>query len=459
MGYRRILAVFAALTVMGTVFSCSKEKGTSTVIDSSVSSEDETASAKGSESGGSDDTTDSDGSKTTTASKDKSDKDTTTTKAGEKKADTTTTAKGGSSAGNNSGGSGNNSGGSGSSSGDSGNNSGSSGGSSGNSGNNGGGGSENNNSGGEEEKEYTAEITLGGNISVKGSNVTVSGSTVTISKEGDYIFSGNLSEGQIIVKTGVRRTEDKVTLVLNGVNISNSSQPAIYVDECERCTIKPKDGTVNYISSGVEKKGNKETGAIFSNDTLKFKGKGELNITATASHGIKCDDEVTIESGTYNIESDKSGIIADIDVTVNDGNTNIKAGTNGIKSKGTLNICGGRTVVSGGTKEEKSSLYAPGVFSYTGGYLYAAGSKVSVPTYSDYPFIVVDLGETVGAGSSVEMVLNGTSAVNMNPHNDFRCLLMLSPDISSGSSFHTVINGGSSDDFIVSGGQNMFNLK
>ena len=445
MKYRRILAALAAFAVMTTAFSCSKEKGSSTVTDSSVSSEDETGSAKTTESDGSEDTTDSDGNKTTTASKDKSDKDTTTTKAGEKKADTTTTAKGESSSGNNSGGSNNNSGGSESSSGDS--------------GNNGGGGSGNNNSGGEEEKEYTAEITLGASPSVKGSNVTVNGSTVTITKEGDYIFTGSVSEGQIIVKTGVRKTADKVTLVLNGVNISNSSQPAIYIDECERCTIKPKDGTVNYVSSDITKKSSTETGAIFSNDTLKFKGKGELNITATASHGIKCDDEVTIESGTYNIESDNSGIIADIDVTVNDGNINIKAGTNGIKSKGTLHINGGRTVVSGGTKEEKSSLYAPGLFSYKGGYLYAAGNKVSVPTYTDYPFIVVDIGETVGAGGSVEMVLDGRSAVTMNPHNDFRCLLMLSPDISSGSSFHTVINGGSSDDFIVSGGQNMFSLK
>ena len=452
MKYRRILAAFAALTVMASVCSCGKDKKSSSELtDSQAATSDsagsvESSGEEGSEKTTAEKTTDKDGKEVTTAAKDSKSKDTTTTKAGDKKAATTTTAKngGGSSSGGSSSG-GNSSGGS------------SNGGSSSGGGSGSGSGSGGNSS--EEEKEYTAEITLGGNISVKGSNVTVSGSTVTINKEGDYIFSGNLSEGQIYVKTGVRKTADKVTLVFDGVNISNSSQPAIYIEECERCTIKPKDGTVNYISSGVEKKGTKETGAIFSNDTLKFKGKGELNITASASHGIKCDDEITVESGTYNIESDKSGIIADIDVTVDDGNVHIKAGTNGIKSKGTLNINGGHTVVLGGTKEEKSAVYSAGTFSYKSGYLYAAGNMVTVPKYSDHPFIVADLGETISGGSTVEMVLDGTQVVSMEPHNEFRCLMLLSPDVYEGSTFYTVINGSESNEFNVSAGQNLFKLK
>lgn len=432
MKYARLWAAAAAVMMMFSGYSCGKDEMTSSdVTDSAVTEADETTTKnddpKKSDSSDTDKKDDDDKTTTTKADGKSDSKTTTTTKAGEKKSDTTTTAKssnssGGSSSNNNSpqGGSGNE------------------------------GGS------GEEVKEYTAEITLGGSPKVNGSGVTVSGSVVTITSGGDYLFTGSVDNGQIRVNTGA--SEEKVTVVLNGVNITNSGAPAIFIEEAKRCTIKPKDGSVNYLSSDVEKKGVQDTGTIFSNDTIRLKGNGELNITATASHGINADDDVIIESGTYNIDSRKSGIIANDDVTINDGSLNVKGGTNGIKSKGTININGGYTVVSGGTKEEKSSLYSGGTFSYTGGYLYAAGNKVSVPTHTDIPYIVADIGETVGAGSSVELFLNGNSVITMNPHNDFRCVMMLSPEVSSGSSFGISVNG-ESKEFTVSGKENSFSLK
>ena len=439
MKYSRLLAAAAAVTMLFSGYSCGKDdnKASSDVNDSTVSDSAETTE-KTTEKNSSKDSKSSktdkkDGEKTTTEKKDeKSDKKTTTTKAGEKKSDTTTTAKKDSSdkGGNNSGG----------------------GSSDNNDNNNSSQGGSNNESGGsgEEVKEYTAEITLGGTPKVTGSNVKVDGGVVTITAGGDYLFTGNMDNGQIRVNTGA--SEDKVTVVLNGVNISNPSAPAIFIEEAKRCTIKPKEGSVNYVSSDVAKKGVQDTGAIFSNDTVRLKGNGELNVTATASH-------VIIESGTYNIDSRKSGIIANDDITINEGRLNIKGGTNGLKSKGTININGGYSVVSGGTKEEKSSIYAGSTFSYTGGYLYAAGNKVSVPTYSETPYIVADLGETVGAGGSVEFFLNGNSMITMNPHNDFRCVMMLAPEVSGGSSFAVSVNGNRSQDFSVSNEANQFSLK
>lgn len=442
MKYSRLLAAAAAVTMIFSGYSCGKDdkKASSDVNDSTVSDSAETTEKKSSKDSKSSETDKKDGEKTTTEKKDeKSDKKTTTTKAGEKKSDTTTTAKKDSSdkGGNNSGGGSSNN----------------------NDNNNSSQGSSNNESGGsgEEVKEYTAEITLGGTPKVTGSNVNVEGGVVTITAGGDYLFTGNMDNGQIRVNTGA--SEDKVTVVLNGVDISNPSAPTIFIEEAKRCTIKSKEGSVNHVSSGVEKKGVHDTGAIFSNDTVRLKGNGELNVTATASHGINADDDVIIESGTYNIDSRKSGIIANDDITINEGRLNIKGGTNGLKSKGTININGGYSVVSGGTKEEKSSIYAGSTFSYTGGYLYAAGNKVSVPTYSETPYIVADLGETVGAGSSVEFFLNGNSMITMNPHNDFRCVMMLAPEVSGGSSFAVSVNENRSQDFSVSDGENQFSLK
>ena len=49
--------------------------------------------------------------------------------------------------------------------------------------------------------------------------------------------------------------------------------------------------------------------------------------------------------------------------------------------------------------------------------------------------------------------------LKMNPHNDFRCVMMLAPEVSGGSSFAVSVNGNRSQDFSVSDGENQFSLK
>ena len=44
------------------------------------------------------------------------------------------------------------------------------------------------------------------------------------------------------------------------------------------------------------------------------------------------------------------------------------------------------------------------------------------------------------------------------PHNNCRCLMMLSPDIQNGSTFSVSVDGNSSEDFTVSQEQNVFKL-
>lgn len=299
-------------------------------------------------------------------------------------------------------------------------------------------------------KKDTAKDT---GLTVTGTEVTVNGSTVIINAGGDYKISGTTQDGQIYVDTAI---EEKVTLALNGVNITNTSGPALFVNEAKRCTIKTLSGTLNYLTDGGKDK--IHDGAVFSNDTLRFKGNGELNITANNAHGISCDDDIIFDKGVYNIISEKTGLFANDDVTINDGNINIKGGTNGIKSKGTLNINGGTTIISGGSKEDKSSIYTEGNFNYIGGHLYAAGNRVSLPTYSEYSFILLDLGRIVDAETRVEMGLNGNKMVEFAPHKTFRCLLMLAPEIVGESTFRAVVDGNSTGDLKVSDGSNLFRM-
>lgn len=303
----------------------------------------------------------------------------------------------------------------------------------------------------EEVVSYAAEITLGQTSSFTGSNVTVNGSKVTITGGGDYLISGSVSDGQLEVNT-----TEKVKLYLNGVSITNSSGPAIQITDAKRATIKLMAGTTsNLKDSGGDKIND---GAIFTNDTLEIRGKGTLNITATNAHGIASDDDIVIENGTINIKSVKSGLFAHDNITVNGGSLNIKGGTNGIKSKGSINLNGGYGEIFGGTKEEKSSVYANSGFAYTGGTFYAIGNSVTVPTQSKLPYIVAGFGSSVNGGTKISVSLSGVEAASFTPENSYKCIMMLSPDISQGASFSVNANGKSYSGYTVSGIQNVFTL-
>lgn len=300
-------------------------------------------------------------------------------------------------------------------------------------------------------KTFDAEITFDETVTVDGINAEASGSVVKITAGGDYIVRGNTSNGQIYISTA---TEEKVEITLDNVNISCGGGPAIFVNEAKRCVLKLAEGSVNYLSDGGNDKIN--DGVIFSNDTLRIKGEGYLEINAGNAHGIASDDDVIIESGEYHINSIKSGIIANDNITINGGELTIFGGTNGMKSKGTMYINGGTAWICGGSKEEKSSIYAAAGLYYTGGYVYAAGNMVTPPTETPNPYIVVNWTKGLPAESTVGFVLGGTEFATLTPKTNFRCVMMLAPDILIGDGFTPFVNGEGNGDFTVAEGQNLY---
>ena len=303
----------------------------------------------------------------------------------------------------------------------------------------------------EPEKTFDAEITFNETVSVKGINAEAAGSVVKITAGGDYIVRGSSSNGQIYISTA---TEEKVEITLDNVDISCGGGPAIFVNEAKRCVLKLAEGSVNYLSDSGNDKIN--DGVIFSNDTLRIKGDGYLEVNAGNAHGIASDDDVIIESGEYVINSIKSGIIANDNITVNGGELTIFGGTNGLKSKGTMNINGGTAWICGGSKEEKSSIYAAAGLYYGGGYVYAAGNMVTPPTETPNPYIVVNWKNGLPAESAVGFVLGGTEFASLTPKTNFRCVMMLAPDILVGDSFTPVVDGAGHGDFTVAEGQNLY---
>lgn len=300
-------------------------------------------------------------------------------------------------------------------------------------------------------KTFDAVITFNETVSVNGVNAEASGSVVKITAGGDYIVKGSTSNGQIYISTA---TEEKVEITLDNVNISCGGGPAIFVNEAKRCVLKLAEGSSNYLSDGGNDKIN--DGVIFTNDTLRIKGDGYLEINAGNAHGIASDDDVIVESGKYLINSIKSGIIANDNITVNGGELTIFGGTNGLKSKGTMVINGGTIKACGGVKEEKSSIYAASGLYYRGGYVYAAGNQVTPPTECPNPYVVVNWVNGLAADTTVGLNLGGNEFAAIKPKAPYRCIMMLSPDIYSGATFTPVVNGNGNGDFAVVDGQNLF---
>lgn len=213
-------------------------------------------------------------------------------------------------------------------------------------------------------------------------SVRIDGQTVTITQEGTYQIAGTLGDGALIVESAENA---KITLVLGGVSIKNSTGAAIQISTADDVTIELAEGTTNVLQSGEEvdiataTEGEEASGgALQSKVDLKIKGKGSLtvlgylnnsihctkdlkikngNISVTAlGHGIKGKNSVTVSGGTVTVTSGKDGITSDETeneekgfVTIEDGEIIITSAGDGVSAETTLTVTGGViSIISGG---------------------------------------------------------------------------------------------------------------
>lgn len=80
-------------------------------------------------------------------------------------------------------------------------------------------------------------------------SVLIDGQTVTITQEGTYEIAGTLDDGALIVESGENA---KITLVLGGVSIKNTTGAAIQIGTADDVTIELAEGTTNVLQSGEE---------------------------------------------------------------------------------------------------------------------------------------------------------------------------------------------------------------
>ena len=164
------------------------------------------------------------------------------------------------------------------------------------------------------------------------SGVYISGNIITITKEGTYVLSGALSEGQIVVDAD----SAKVQLVLDNADITCTSSAAIYVKNADKTFITLAEGSENILMNTAEYEAiddNNIDAVIFSKDDLTLNGKGTLTINSEYGHGIVSKDDLKLVSGTCNITAKNHALSGKDSVRIAAGTYNLTSGKDGIHSE------------------------------------------------------------------------------------------------------------------------------
>ena len=170
---------------------------------------------------------------------------------------------------------------------------------------------------------------------------------VTIDSEGIYVLSGKAENVTVYVEA---EDSDKVQLVLDGLRLSNSDSPCIYVKSADKVFITTmSDDNELIVSGSFSSDGDTNTDAvIFSKDDLVLNGTGTLSITSS-DNGISGKDDIKVTGGTIEIACTGSAIEAHDEILVADGNIDITACNDGLHAEDNDDDSTGYIYIAGGT--------------------------------------------------------------------------------------------------------------
>ena len=212
----------------------------------------------------------------------------------------------------------------------------------------------------------------GDTATVEGSGVTVEGTVVTITAGGTYALEGTLY-GQVFVET---EDEDTVFVLLNGVDITNSTGSPIFVSNAEKIVLTLAENTKNTIRDGDTyaelDESDEPDAALFSKDDLTINGAGELIIEAKYNNGIASKNDLLIVSGMISVTSVNDGIKAKDSITILDGVVTVNASADGIETTNADEEGKGTILIEGGTLNitaELDGIHAQTILQINGGSL------------------------------------------------------------------------------------------
>ncbi|OMF25621.1 hypothetical protein BK133_21255 [Paenibacillus sp. FSL H8-0548] len=307
---------------------------------------------------------------------------------------------------------------------------------------------------------------------------------VTITKPGIYRVSGKLSKGQLAIDLGDDAASDPtavVTLILDGVNITNTVAPAvIFYNVYEQYSIKEDtkgiidlsqagaqvllaDDSVNIVNGsyvariykeGSTKKLHKYDGAFYSKMSMNIsgeaKGTGELHITA-ANEGLDSELHLALNGGKIYIEAQDDGINTNEDgisvTSINGGYLYVNAGLgaegDGIDSNGYLTINGGTIVTMANERSPDGGIDADSDIIINGGTVIALGTRNDASSStSKQPFMELSFATTQAAGSIIKLTdTEGNELLNHIAEKNFQSVTFSSADLKLNTEYHLYVNG------------------
>lgn len=262
----------------------------------------------------------------------------------------------------------------------------------------------------------SADVFVAGNIA---NHITaqVTGARVAVMQDADvaseytYTLQGNSTSGCFY-----HAGKYKMTLVLNGVNLTNPDSAAINIQNSKRIAVQLADGTSNTLADGAN---NTKKAAFLVKGHAEFSKGGSLTITGNKKHALACNEYMEVKKTLGNITI-TSAVADAINVVqyfqMNGGNVNIiSCGADGIQvdaedtSDGTLD---GHVLIQGGTLTINASadatkcIKAEGNVDITGGTLTLKHTGIASWDSSESK-----IKEPIGISSDRNITINGDAAV------------------------------------------------
>ena len=261
----------------------------------------------------------------------------------------------------------------------------------------------------------SADVFVAGNIA---NHITaqVTGARVAVMQDADvaseytYTVQGNSTSGCFY-----HAGKYKMTLVLNGVNLTNPDSAAINIQNSKRIAVQLADGTSNTLADGAN---NTKKAAFLVKGHAEFSKGGSLTITGNKKHALACNEYMEVKKTLGNITI-TSAVADAINVVqyfqMNGGNVNIiSCGDDGIQvdaedtSDGTLD---GHVLIQGGTLTINASadatkcIKAEGNVDITGGTLTLKHTGIASWDSSESK-----IKEPIGISSDRNITINGDAA-------------------------------------------------
>ena len=265
------------------------------------------------------------------------------------------------------------------------------------------------------------------------------GQDIHISAAGVYVLSGSAADATVYVEAG---KDDKVQLVLDGLNVTNGSFPVIYVKSADKVFVTVSADSALSVTGAFAADGSTKTdGVIFSKCDLVLNGTATLTVSST-DNGIVCKDDLKITGGSYRITAKSKAVEANDSIRVAGGDLTLTAGTDGLHTEnsdddtlGYIYIGGGSLTVNAGD----DAIHAVSVVQIDGGtitlqaaegieatYIQINGGTINIQSSDDginaarksgayTPTVEINDGDitvTMGAGDTDGIDSNGNIIVN-----------------------------------------------